>query len=137
MQRSSSKSKYICFWDLESFSMFWKIMIQQFHSLKSVFFVSSTFSKTIFDFPVRFAVILLLDQGKHWWRTWNYGRSNEKIEDFSLKMYCSQNILTLSNIFIAKKVSWLWCDSNKMEFVAVFLQWACLQPQIIGEYSTL
>jgi len=64
--------------------------------LKSVFSESSTFSKTIFHFLVRFPVILLSDQGAHCRRTGNYGRSNEKIEDFFLKMYCSQNKLTLA-----------------------------------------
>ena len=54
------------------------------------------FQKKIFDFIVRFPVILLSDQGAHIRRTWIYGKSNKKIEDFSLKMYCSQNILTLS-----------------------------------------
>ena len=33
--------------------------------LKSVFSESSTFSKTIFDFLVRFPVILFSDQGAH------------------------------------------------------------------------
>ena len=34
-------------------------------TLKSVFSESSTFSQTIFDFLVRFPVILLSDQGAH------------------------------------------------------------------------
>ena len=53
---------------------------------------SSTFSKTIFDFLVRFFQILLLDQGA----SMKLQESSEKMEDFSLKMYCSQNILTLT-----------------------------------------
>ena len=63
-----------------------------------MFSESSTFSKTIFDFLIRFTVILLSNQG----RTWYYGISNEKIEDSFLKMHCSQNILTLNLFFFAK-----------------------------------
>lgn len=54
--------------------------------------------KTIFVFLVRFPVILIFDQGAHSRCTWNYGRFHEKIEDFSFKVYCSQNTLTLPKL---------------------------------------
>ena len=79
-----------------------------------MFSESSTFSKTIFNFLVWFPAILLSDQGAHYRRRWNYRRSNEKIQDFSLKMYCSQNVLTLPAIYcysitFFKRISF-WCN---------------------------
>ena len=64
--------------------------------IKSMFSESSTFSKKNLPFSRKISRNFTL---AHQGRSWNYGRSNEKMEDFSLKMYCSQNILTLTFFF--------------------------------------
>ena len=64
--------------------------------LKSVFPKSSIISKTILHFLVRIPVILLSNQGAG--MILQEIQCNEKMKDFSLKIYCSQNTLTLKGL---------------------------------------